>query len=110
MIKRTRILTLILLTCLFGLSACIYHPTVQQGNILTESDLHAVRRGMSLRTVTKTLGNPVLNNIYPDGRVVYIYTLQPNHEEMKKRQLIVTFRSGRVVNYTVQNQDIRPEL
>jgi len=102
MIKRTRILALILLTCLLGLSACIYRPAVQQGNVLNETDLHAVRRGMSLHGVVQTLGNPVLDNVYPDGRVVYIYTLQPNYEKMKKRQLIVTFRSGRVVSYTTQ--------
>ena len=103
MTKHSRILALILLISLLGLSACAYRPTIQQGNILSEADLHAVNRGMGLRAVVQTLGNPVLSNIYPDGRLVYIYTLQPNREQMKKRQLIVTFRSGRVVGTSVQS-------
>jgi len=102
MFKHSRILAPILLISLLGLSACAYRPTIQQGNILSETDLHAVHRGMDLHGVVKNLGNPVLSNIYPDGRLVYIYTLQPNHKQMKKRQLIVTFRSGRVVGTSIQ--------
>jgi len=108
MFKHARILSLILLISLFGLSACAYRPTIQQGNILSESDLHAVNRGMDLRDVVRTLGNPVLSNIYTDGRMVYIYTLQPNHKQMKKRNLIVTFRSGKVVGTSIQSSPNMP--
>ncbi len=108
MAKRTRILALILLTSLIGLSACAYRPPVQQGNLLSQEDLHAIHRGMSSYDVIHALGNPVLSNVYLDGRMVYIYTLQHNGHRMQKRQLIVTFRSGRVTNYTVQSSPQMP--
>ena len=109
MIKRKPILTFIFLLSLLGLSACAYRPTVQQGNILSQSDLQSVHRGMRVSAVIDKLGNPVLSNIYPDGRLVYIYTLKRNRRQMKKRSLIVTFRSGRVVNTEVINDPKMPE-
>ncbi len=108
MIKRNRILAFIFMLSLLGLSACAYRPTMQQGNILSQSDLHSVHRGMSTSDVIDALGNPILSNIYPDGRLVYIYTLKPNHGRMKKRSLIVTFRSGHVVNTKVTNNPSMP--
>lgn len=103
MTNRTRILALIILTSLLGLSGCVYRPTIQQGNILSEADLHSVRQGMSQTDVINRLGNPVLRNVYADGQLVYIYTLQPNRSRRKMRQLLVTFRSGRVVSTHIQS-------
>jgi len=108
MTKRTRILALFLFASLIGLSGC-YRPTIQQGNILSEADLHAVNRGMTVREVTRAIGNPVLSNIFPDGRLVYIYTLKPNYKKMTKRQLIVTFRHGRVVKYVAESSPKMPK-
>lgn len=101
MLKAKYILTLILAISLLGLAGCVYHPPVQQGNIITNEDIASVHRGMTRSAVEAGLGKPVLMNIYHDGRLVYVYTLQPKGRSMQERQLLIYFQSGRVVSYKV---------
>ena len=99
--KRIRILALILIISLLGLPGCAYRPPVQQGTILSNSDIQRIHRGMTRLDVLSTLGKPVLINLYSDSRLVYVYTLKPNRKKMQERQLLIYFRSGRVVDYKV---------
>lgn len=84
-----------------NLGACFlrpYHIDIQQGNILTPKDTSKVKPGMTSQQVQTLLGSPVLTNIFADGRMVYIYTLQLGYKKMHKRYLFVYFRLGRVTH------------
>ncbi len=82
-----------------GLCGCVYHPDVQQGNIITNKDLRALHKGMTADEVRSLLKDPILENIYADNRMVYVYTFQHEHEKMTEKRLIVYFRNHRVTNY-----------
>lgn len=96
MSQKNRILALILSLSLLGVSGCAYRQTVQQGNIITDSDIQSIHRGMSTTQVSDRMGQPVLTNVFPDGRVDYVYTLQHNRKRMQERLLLVHFINGRV--------------
>ncbi len=90
---------LICLVTLCNLTACVYHPDVQQGNVLTQKDLNALHDGMSAYEVQSLFGDPVLINIFKDNRIVYVYTFQKGHRPMTEKRLLVYLRNNRVVNY-----------
>ena len=76
-----RVIIVIALIIVFALTltACIYHPPVQQGNIITDKELSALRKGISKAKVRSLFGDSVLVNIYADNRLVYVYTFQLGH-------------------------------
>ena len=80
-------------------TGCVYRPDVQQGNILVESKIKSLHNGMSINQVRLLLGDPLLVNIYRDNRMVYVYTFQQGHEDMKEKRLIIYLKNGQVVDY-----------
>lgn len=79
-------------------TACVYHPTVQQGNVITRTQAKAIHHGMTVRQVEKKLGEPILRNVFNDHRLVYVYTLQKSNDPMTHRRYIVQFRRGKVTH------------
>lgn len=81
------------------LSGCVYRPDVQQGNIITNSQVKSLRHGMRIRQVRSLLGDPLLVNVYRDNRIVYVYTFQHNHDRMQIKRLIIYLKNGVVADY-----------
>lgn len=89
---------LLLLLAAVTLCGCVYHPPIQQGNILTESKVSAIHTGMTSEEVVATLGSPVLENMYSDNRMTYVYTNQPSRRVFIAKRLIIQFQNDQVVN------------
>lgn len=103
-----RRVTLIFLVCLITtLWGCVYHPNIQQGNIITDKDLGNLDTGMTKDQVRAALGDPVLVNIFSDNRMVYVYTFQPGHRRMQSTHLIIYLHNNHVTNFwTDKNEPI----
>lgn len=86
------------------IAGCIYRPDVQQGNVITNQDIRGIHKGMSVNQIRFKLGDPILTNIYADGRLVYVYTFQHSHNKMQVRRLIIFFRKDRVSSYWFDSQ------
>ena len=96
-----KIITLLLVCgCAISLGGCslAYRPTIQQGAVLTSAQVARVKVGMSRQNVLALLGAPVRDNTFAPDKLIYIYTLQPNHTKMQEKQLIISFRGSRVVD------------
>ena len=93
-----RILSLVFIITAFLLAGCVYHQPIEQGNVLTQKKMQRIHSGMSKSTVLAVLGNPIMQNMYQDNRLVYVYTLQPSKNHLEKTRFMVTFRRGRVIN------------
>ena len=96
-----RIIIIIALTICFFLAStsCVYHPPVQQGNIITDKELSILYPGMPKAEVLSLLGDPILVNIYADNRLVYVYTFQAGHKKMQSVHLIVYLSNNRVTSF-----------
>lgn len=79
------------------LAGCVYHQPIEQGNVLSAKKAATVKMGMTKSQVVTTLGHPVMENMYKDNRLVYVYTLQTSPTHMNKNRFIVTFRNNRVI-------------
>ena len=94
-----RVIILLIGLLVITLSGCIYHPDVQQGNVLTQQDINSLRKGMTKDQVRRLFSDPLLINIYADNRMVYVYTFQHGHGKMKETRLLIYFRNGRVARF-----------
>ena len=91
------LLTILLALTLAGCSYLHpYRPDIQQGNIITPTMVKQLRTGMSTRQVTRIMGDPVLQSTFSRNRMVYVYTLQPNHGKEIEKQVRLTFSRGRL--------------
>lgn len=88
---------------LAGLAAasagCVYRVDVQQGNLLDEVDVEAVRPGMTRSQVRFLLGTPVVEDAFHKDRWDYVYYFRRGRSSREeKRWLIVTFSEDKVVD------------
>lgn len=100
MIKRISLFCIAILSAA-SLSGCFLHPykvDIQQGNIITADDIIAIHNGMSAESVVARLGEPLLKNMYADGRMIYIYTYKHGYRKMIVNRMIITFSRGVVVD------------
>ena len=89
----------LILASLLSLTACtaIYKQPISQGNIISLSNANKIHQGMGVSAVVSTLGYPVMANIYPENRLVYVYSLKKAYQPLTKQHLIISFRNKRVV-------------
>lgn len=90
-----------LTACLFA--GCVYKADIQQGNIITDRDLQQLHPGMSVSQVQIQLGKPLLNNVFPDNRLVYVYTMKRGHKKMTRMTVTVTFINNKVTTIDVSH-------
>jgi outer membrane protein assembly factor BamE (lipoprotein component of BamABCDE complex) len=65
----------LILAATVGLAACVYKPTIQQGNLLKTSDVDQVTPGMTRTQVRYLLGTPMINDPFDPQRWDYVYRL-----------------------------------
>lgn len=97
-----KLLSLFLIT--FCLSSCAFlsphKRDIEQGNIYTDQQVLALRHGMSEGEVKRIMGEPIMKNIFTASQVVYVYTIQPGGQDRKEKQVVCTFRHGRLATIT----------
>lgn len=98
-------LTLLLLS-LFAVSACLYKPNIQQGNVLDQKEVNKLRPGMTKEQVRFVLGNPVLNTNLDNNTWYYLYYLIPARGDKVEKRLTLTFVEDKL---TTMEGTIKPE-
>jgi outer membrane protein assembly factor BamE len=79
------------------IQSCVYRVDVQQGNLLEEKDIEAVRVGMTRSQVRFLLGTPVVQDSFHHDRWDYIYYFrQGRSRNVDRNWLIVYFDADRV--------------
>lgn len=108
--KKMRKATLLCLALLTLASCSILESKrqeIKQGNIIDNSQLQRVTKGMTKAQVRYTLGDPVLNNVINPDRWEYVYSLKRPYHQLNVKHFIVTFKDDLVVNidenYIVMN-------
>lgn len=90
--------------CLLSLTACIYHPDVQQGNQITNAQTQRLHKNMTEKEIYAVLGKPILANPYGDkNRIVYVYTFQHTHKSMITKRLFIELKHNRLTHFWTQD-------
>jgi len=98
-----KLITIILISITaLGLSNCsrlnTYHHAFQQGNVIEDNQMHALKKGMTKQQVTYIMGSPVLDNMLSKNRWEYVYLVNDGHHDMTQKRVVIEFRRNRVVS------------
>jgi len=87
-------LALLLATAAAG---CVYRPDIQQGNLLTLSDVEQVTVGMSRSQVRYLLGTPMVSDPFAPQRWDYVYRRTTGRDrQVDTAHFIVRFEGDKV--------------
>ena len=90
------VVTLALLLATAG-TGCVYRPDIQQGNLLTLSDVEQVTVGMSRSQVRYLLGTPMVSDPFAPQRWDYVYRRTTGRDrQVDTAHFIVRFEGDKV--------------
>jgi len=92
--------SIVLITCSLVLTACIkpFQPSVQQGNIINNSDLREIRYGMSKQEVLFILGTPMVIDPFNEQRWDYFYSIRnPRKNQTDQRLITAVFNEDKLI-------------
>ena len=82
------------LALLLSVGACKMHRIdIQQGNLITETEVSQLERGMTRREVRYILGTPLVVDPFHQNRWDYFYSLDRRGEEIIQRRITVVFEN-----------------
>jgi len=82
---------LLVVLLLAATSACVYVIDVQQGNLLEESDIEAIKMGMTRSQVRFLLGTPVAGGAFHRDRWDYIYYFRQGRSRRAEQTWLIVF-------------------
>ena len=92
---------------LFAVTACVYKPNIQQGNVLDQKEVNKIRPGMTKDQIRFVLGNPVLNTNLESDTWYYLYYLIPSRGDKTEKRLVLTFADDKLAS---MEGTIKPEV
>ncbi|MGV6825479.1 MAG: outer membrane protein assembly factor BamE [bacterium] len=84
----------------------IYHPQVQQGNIIEQEKINQLKPGMVKRQVQYVMGSPMLIDVFHQDRWDYYYSVGTSVELDIEKRLTLYFENGRLARI---EGDYRPQ-
>lgn len=90
---------LLALTVAVALSGCgmLYKQSVQQGNLLENDQVDALKPGMTKRQVSLVLGTPALSSPFRDDRWDYVSSYKDGNGVVDLKRLTVFFENDVLV-------------
>ena len=104
--KRYRIA--LLATAAIWLGACVYRVDVQQGNLLEQDDINAVKAGMTRNQVRFLLGTPVALDAFHNDRWDYVYYFRQGRSRKAERRRIIVYFDTDVVREVQRDVPLKP--
>ena len=100
-----RKIAIIILSCslLIGLNSCTkivpyYKPDIQQGNIITQTEVNKLKKGMTQNEVIAILGTPIVENSFYTNQLIYVNTNLPNRGKYTEKRLRLEFKHGKLIS------------
>jgi outer membrane protein assembly factor BamE len=95
-LHRSLVLALVAAATLLG--GCVYRPDIQQGNLLSVTDVEQVTVGMTRSQVRFLLGTPMVSDPFAPQRWDYIYRMEYGRDRtVDTAHIIVHFEGDKVV-------------
>ncbi len=67
---------------------------IQQGNIVTQEMVAALKPGMTKKQVEYVMGTPVLDTPFASEKWDYVYLEHKNHQPLLYQHVIIVFKAG----------------
>ncbi len=91
------------LMLLLNLNGCTrivpyYQHDIQQGKIISQTQVNKLRKGMSKQQVIVILGTPLIQPAFDTDPLIYVYTNKPNRKKYTEKQLILQFKQNKLLS------------
>jgi outer membrane protein assembly factor BamE len=87
-----------------GMSGCVYHMSIQQGNFLEARIVDQLQAGMTRSQVRYLLGTPMIPATFDKDRWDYVYYFKRGSaKEPIERRLTVFFKEDKVAHFEKDN-------
>lgn len=99
---------LILVALLAPVTGCVYKVDVQQGNLLEDNEVAAVKVGMTRSQVRFLLGTPAVADSFHKDRWDYIYYFRQGRRRTADRSWLIVYFDGDHVSEVQRDVLIEP--
>ena len=89
-------------------TGCVYRVDVQQGNLLEEKEIEAVKVGMTRSQVRFLLGTPAVADPFQEDRWDYIYYFRQGRRRTADRAWLIVFFDGDRVREIQRDVPVEP--
>jgi len=89
-------------------TGCVYRVDVQQGNLLEDKEIEAVKVGMTRSQVRFLLGTPAVADPFQEDRWDYIYYFRQGRSRKPDRAWLIVFFDGDRVREIQRDVPIEP--
>ena len=90
-----------------GSAPFVYHPTVQQGTVITQEMVNQIRPGMEKSQVRFIMGTPTMVDTFHQDRWDYFYSLVEDGEKKESYRLTFFFENDKLSS---MDGDFRPKV
>jgi len=84
-------LLILVVVAISAVSACVFRVDVQQGNLLEQNDIEAIKPGMTRSQVRFLLGTPLVESPFHPDRWDYMYFFRQGRSRTAERQWLIVF-------------------
>jgi len=96
--------SLVLILFCLALTACVYVPDIQQGNMVTQEKLAQLELGMDKRQVLYVMGPPLLTDPFHQQRWDYYYSLTPGRKDTLRYSATLYFEDERLARIEARGE------
>jgi len=89
-------------------TGCVYRVDVQQGNLLEEKEIEAVKVGMTRSQVRFLLGTPAVADPFQEDRWDYIYYFRKGRARTADRAWLIVYFDGDRVREVHRDVPVEP--
>lgn len=89
-------------------TGCVYRVDVQQGNLLEEKDVDAIKAGMTRSQVRFLLGTPAVADPFHQDRWDYIYYFRQGRSHTADRSWVIVYFDGDRVREVQRDVPVDP--
>lgn len=88
--------------------ACVYRVDVQQGNLLEEDEIAAVKVGMTRNQVRFLLGTPMVKDTFHSDRWDYMYFFRRGRNNFAEQRWMIVYFDGDTVRDIRRDVPVNP--
>ena len=103
---RKIIITLISL----ALGACVFQPSVQQGNFIEQKKVEQIEIGMTKNQVRFLIGTPMIDDPFNENRWDYVYFLKIGRNQAISKTWVSIIFDENLVSQIIKDQNLSPNL
>ena len=92
------------------MGACVFQPSVQQGNFIEQEKVEQIEIGMTKNQIRFLLGTPMIDDPFNENRWDYVYFLKLGRNQAISKTWVSIIFDGNTVSQIIKDQNLSPNL